>query len=125
MMKYNVVSNSQLLEHIATMYKLHVYTLYMIELNTEYRILLHVCPAGSMHHELHVYYNIHGLGGQDSLKGVKLSQCPPPLNILYSQSLSQWSKTRTSIADPGSASGGTFQCMQFLPFLSIFLTCSI
>ena len=36
------------------------------------------------------------------------------------QSLSQRSKTRTSVADPGSASGGTFQCMQFLPFLSIF-----
>ena len=33
-----------------------------------------------------------------------------------SQSLSQRSKTRTSVADPGSASGGTFQCMQFLPF---------
>ena len=32
-------------------------------------------------------------------------------------SLSQWSKTRTSVADPGSASGATFQCMQFLPFL--------
>ena len=29
-------------------------------------------------------------------------------------------------ADPGSASGGTFQCMQFLPFfISVFLTCSI
>ena len=40
------------------------------------------------------------------------------------QSLSQWSKTRTSVADSGSASGGTFQCMQFLPF-SFFLTCSI
>ena len=37
-----------------------------------------------------------------------------------SQSLSQRSKTRTSVADPGSASGGTFQCMQFLPFLSMF-----
>ena len=24
------------------------------------------------------------------------------------------------VADPGSASGATFQCMQFLPFLSIF-----
>ena len=36
------------------------------------------------------------------------------------ESLSQQSKTRTSVADPGSASGGTFQCMQFLPFLSIF-----
>ena len=36
------------------------------------------------------------------------------------QSLSQWSKTRTSLADPASASGATFQCMQFLPFLSIF-----
>ena len=34
--------------------------------------------------------------------------------------LSQRSKTRTSVADPGSASGGTYQCMQFLPFLSIF-----
>ena len=36
------------------------------------------------------------------------------------QSLSQRSKTRTSIADPGSASGGTFQCMQFLPFFIYF-----
>ena len=79
-----------------------------------------MCPAGSMHHELHVYYNIYGLGGQDSLKGVKLSQCPPPLNIAYSQSLSQWSKTHTSVADPGSTSGGTFQCMQFLPFFMYF-----
>ena len=38
------------------------------------------------------------------------------------QSISQWSKIRTSIADPGSASSGTFQYMHFLPF---FLTCSI
>ena len=36
------------------------------------------------------------------------------------QSLSQRSKTRTSVADPGSASGGTFQCMQFLPFFIYF-----
>ena len=36
------------------------------------------------------------------------------------QSLGQRSKTRTSLADTGSASGATFQCMQFLPFLSIF-----
>ena len=41
------------------------------------------------------------------------------------QSLSQRSKIRTSLADTGSASGATFQCMQFLPFLSIFHTCSI
>ena len=40
--------------------------------------------------------------------------------ITFIQSLSQRSKTRTSVADPGSASGGTFQCMQFLPFLSMF-----
>ena len=36
------------------------------------------------------------------------------------QSLSQQSKTRTSVADPGSASGGTFQCMQFLPVFIYF-----
>ena len=37
-----------------------------------------------------------------------------------SQSLSQRSKTRTNVADPGSTSGGTFQCMQFLPFFIYF-----
>ena len=36
------------------------------------------------------------------------------------QSLSQRSKTRTNVADPGSTSGGTFQCMQFLPFFIYF-----
>ena len=39
---------------------------------------------------------------------------------IASQSLSQRSKTHTSLADPESASGATFQCIQFLPFLSIF-----
>ena len=45
---------------------------------------------------------------------------------LSSQLLSQRSKTRTctSVADPESASSGTFQCMQFLPFL-FFFACSI
>ena len=38
----------------------------------------------------------------------------------HRQSLSQRSKTRTNVADPGSASGGTFQCMQFLPFFIYF-----
>ena len=41
-------------------------------------------------------------------------------NAYTSQSLSQRSKTRTSVADPGSASGGTFQCMQLLPFFIYF-----
>ena len=41
-------------------------------------------------------------------------------NIYNHQSLDQRSKTSTSLADTGSASGGTFQCMQFLLFLSIF-----
>ena len=36
------------------------------------------------------------------------------------QLLRQQSKTRTNVADPGSASRATFQCMQFLLFLSIF-----
>ena len=36
------------------------------------------------------------------------------------QLLSQRSKTRTSLADSGSASGDTFQCMKFLPFLFVF-----
>ena len=36
------------------------------------------------------------------------------------QSLCQQSKTRTSLTDAGSASGATFQCIQFLPFLSVF-----
>ena len=36
------------------------------------------------------------------------------------QSFSQRSKTRTNVADPGSASGGTFQCIQFLPFFIYF-----
>ena len=36
------------------------------------------------------------------------------------QSLSQRSKTRTNNADPGSASGATFLCMQFLPFFIYF-----
>ena len=51
------------------------------------------------------------------MKIVKIIQ-----SIKVGQSLSQRSKARTNVADPGSASGGTFQCMQFLPF---FLTCSI
>ena len=38
----------------------------------------------------------------------------------HQQSLSQRSKTRTNVADPGSTSGGTFQCMQFLPFFYLF-----
>ena len=37
------------------------------------------------------------------------------------QSLGQRSKIySTNVADPGSASGGTFQCMQFLPFFIYF-----
>ena len=36
------------------------------------------------------------------------------------QSISQRSKTYTSVADPGSASSGTFQCKQFLPFFIYF-----
>ena len=36
------------------------------------------------------------------------------------QSLSQRSKTHTSVADPGSTSNDTFQCMQFLPFFIYF-----
>ena len=42
-----------------------------------------------------------------------------PCGITF-QVLGQLSKTHTSLADTGSASGATFQCMQFLPFLSIF-----
>jgi hypothetical protein len=38
------------------------------------------------------------------------------------QPLSQRSNCCRS--DPGSASGGTFQCMQFLPFCNYFFTCS-
>ena len=38
----------------------------------------------------------------------------------FVQSLSQRSKTRTSVADPGSASSGTFQRMQFFPFFIYF-----
>ena len=38
----------------------------------------------------------------------------------HHQSLNQRSKMRTSVADPGSASGGTCQCMQFLPFFIYF-----
>ena len=34
----------------------------------------------------------------------------------YCNLLGQRSKTRTKVADPGSAPGGTFQCMQFLLF---------
>ena len=39
---------------------------------------------------------------------------------ISSQSLSQRSKTHTSVADPENPSSGTFQCMQFLPFLIFF-----
>ena len=38
----------------------------------------------------------------------------------YIQSLCQQSKTCTSLADQGSASGYTFQCMNFLPFFYLF-----
>ena len=48
----------------------------------------------------------------------------PFLSLRFSrlsvQSISQRSKTYTSVADPGSASGGTFRCMQFLPFFIYF-----
>ena len=52
--------------------------------------------------------------------GVSSSITPFVSDLSYKQSLSQRSKTRTSVADPGSASGGTFQCMQFLPFFIYF-----
>ena len=49
-----------------------------------------------------------------------ISLVPNPSSLAPAQLLSQQSKIHTSIADPGSASNGTFQCMQFFPFLSIF-----
>ena len=49
-----------------------------------------------------------------------ISLIPNPSSLAPAQLLSQQSKIRTSVADPGSASNGTFQCMQFFPFLSIF-----
>ena len=50
-------------------------------------------------------------------------QCTTLLNLTlrsWQQSLTQRSKICTSLADPGSASGATFQCMNFLAFLFIF-----
>ena len=55
-----------------------------------------------------------------SILRARIKSSPQVLPIPPNQSLSQRSKTRTSIADPGSASGGTFQCMQFLPFFIYF-----
>ena len=49
-----------------------------------------------------------------------ISLVPNPSSLAPAQLLSQQSKIRTSVADLGSASNGTFQCMQFFPFLSIF-----
>ena len=48
------------------------------------------------------------------------SGCGHIKSLASIQLLSQRSKTGTSVADPGSASGGTFQYMQFLPFFIYF-----
>ena len=55
-----------------------------------------------------------------SIKTERILSTSATTRQILEQSLSQRSKTRTSVADPGSASGGTFQCMQFLPFFIYF-----
>ena len=50
-------------------------------------------------------------------------KCPihPLLSIIHSPTVVTPAVLNTYyVADPGSASGASFQCMQFLPFLSIF-----
>ena len=59
------------------------------------------------------------LTSQRYMHGYILLNLSPYCDTIY-QSLSQRSKIRTFLADTGSVSGATFQCMQFLPFLSIF-----
>ena len=79
-----------------------------------------------IHALIKLYANVHDtyarLADSDSRswRQGRIIQCPTRMLDKSIQSISQQSKTHTSIADPGSTSGGTFQCMQFLPFFIYF-----